>query len=69
MLLRSWKLLRNEKLYANLMNCMFCMGRVIFLGIVGSAREVKVYGEKVKVIKNWLTLKLASKVRHFHGME
>ena len=60
--------LRQEKLYANLKKCSFCMDRVNFLGFIVSSRGVEVDEEKVKAIKEWPTPKNASEVRSFHGL-
>ena len=47
------KVLREEKLFANLKKCTFCTDNLVFLGFVVSADGVKVDEEKVKVIKEW----------------
>ncbi|XP_072064137.1 uncharacterized protein [Arachis hypogaea] len=59
---------RQEKLYANLKKCTFCIDRVIFLGFVVSASGIEVDEEKVKAIREWPTPKNASEVRSFHGL-
>ena len=60
--------LRQEKLYANLKKCSFCMDKVNFLGFVVSSKGVEVDEEKVKAIKEWPKPKNASEVRSFHGL-
>ncbi|KAL2454666.1 Uncharacterized protein Adt_47834 [Abeliophyllum distichum] len=60
--------LRDEKLYANLKKCTFCMEQVIFLGYVVSANGIEVDEEKIKAIKEWPTPKSVTDVRSFHGL-
>ena len=60
--------LRQEKLYANLKKCSFCMDRVNFLGFIVSSQGVEVDEEKVRAIRDWPTPKNASEVRSFHGL-
>lgn len=60
--------LREEKLYANLKKCTFCMDRVVFLGFVVSADGIEVDKEKIKAIKEWPTPKSVTEVRSFHGL-
>ena len=60
--------LRKEKLYANLKKCSFCMGKVLFLGYVVSAKGIEVDKEKLKAIKEWPTPKSITEVRSFHGL-
>ena len=47
---------RKEKLYTTLKKCSFCMDKIVFLGYVVSAKGIKVDGEKVNAIKEWLVL-------------
>ena len=61
-------ILRKEKLYANLKKCSFCMGKVLFLGYVVSAKGIEVDKEKLKAIKEWPTPKSITEVRSFHGL-
>jgi Reverse transcriptase (RNA-dependent DNA polymerase) len=60
--------LREEKLYANLKKCSFCMNEIIFLGYVVSANGIMVDKEKVKAIREWPTPKNANEIRSFHGL-
>ena len=60
--------LREQKLYANLKKCTFCVDKVVFLGFVVSGRGVEVDLEKVKAIQEWPTPRTASEVRSFHGL-
>ena len=60
--------LRQEKLYANLKKCSFCMDKVNFLGFVVSSQGIEVDEEKVRAIKEWPKPKNASEVRSFHGL-
>jgi hypothetical protein len=45
--------LHNEKLYANLNKCTFCIEKILFLGYVVTAQDIKMDEEKVKVIWDW----------------
>ena len=62
------KVLRVEKLYANLKKCSLCMLRVNFLGFVVSSKGLDVDVEKVKAIREWPTPTNISQVRSFHGL-
>ncbi|KAG7564135.1 Reverse transcriptase domain [Arabidopsis suecica] len=62
------KVLREEKLFANLKKCTFCTDNLVFLGFVVSADGVKVDEEKVKAIKEWPSPKTVGEVRSFHGL-
>ena len=63
-----FRVLRENKLYANLKKCSFCMEFVVFLGFVVSSKGISVDEEKVKAIRDWPTPKNASEVRSFHGL-
>ena len=41
---------------------------LLFLGYVVSSEGISVNEEKVKVIREWLTLKNVSDMRSFHGL-
>jgi hypothetical protein len=60
--------LRSEQLYANLKKCTFCMEKIVFLGYIVIAQGIEMDEEKVKAIRDWLTPKLVSEVRSFHGL-
>src|SRR5262249_18005036 len=60
--------LREEKLYANLTKCSFCMDKVNFLGFVVSSQGVEIDEEKVRAIKEWPRLKSASEVGSFQAL-
>ncbi|XP_065859834.1 uncharacterized protein [Euphorbia lathyris] len=60
--------LREQKLYANLSKCSFCMEKVVFLGFIVSAQGVSVDIEKVKAIQEWPTPNSVTEVRSFHGL-
>ena len=60
--------LRQEKLYAHLKKCSFCMDKVNFLRFIVTSQGVKVDKEKVRAIKVWPKPKNASEVRSFHGL-
>jgi len=60
--------LRNEKLYANFVKCVFAIGHVDFLGFVVSSKGVHVDKEKVAAIRHWSTPTNVSEARSFHGL-
>jgi hypothetical protein len=60
------KILRKERLFANLKKCTFCMDKLVFLGFVVSKRGIEVDEEKVKAIQEWPTPTTISQVRSFH---
>ena len=60
--------LREEKIFAKLKKCSFCMDKVNFLGFVVFSQGVEVDEEKVKAIREWPRPKSASEVRSFHGL-
>ena len=62
------EVLREEKLFANLKKCDFCMDKIVFLGFVVSAKGIEVDEEKIKAIKDWPTPKSITEVRSFHGL-
>ena len=63
-----FKVLRENKLYANLKKCVFMTNSLLFLGYVASSEGIKVVEEKVKAIREWPTLKNVNDVRRFHGL-
>jgi hypothetical protein len=60
--------LRKESLYANLKKCDVCMDKIIFLRSVVSAKGIEMDEAKFKAIQEWLTPKLITEVRSFHGL-
>ena len=60
--------LLQERLFANLKKCSFCVEKVVFLGFVVSANGIEVDEEKVESIKSWPTPTNATEVRSFHGL-
>ena len=60
--------LRDNKLYVNLKKCNFMTKILLFLGFVVSGDRIQVDEEKIKVIQEWPTSKIVSKVRSFHGL-
>ena len=63
-----FNVLRENKLYANLKKCSFCLEFVVFLGFVISSKGISVDEEKVKAIREWPIPKNANEVRSFHGL-
>ena len=63
-----FKVLRENKLYANLKKCVFMTNSLLFLGYVVISEGIKVDEEKVKAIWEWPTPKNVSDVRSFHGL-
>ena len=60
--------LRENKLYANLKRCTFCMEFVVFLGFVVGVHGISIDEEKVRAIREWPTPRNANEVRSFHGL-
>ena len=60
--------LREEKLYANLKTCSFCLDKVVFLGYLVSGKRLAVDEEKVMAVMEWPTPKSITEVRGFHGL-
>ena len=60
--------LREEKLFANLKKCSFCMDKVNFLGFIVSSQGVEADKEKVKAISDWPKPKSVSEVKSLHGL-
>lgn len=60
--------LREEKLYANLSKCTFCVNEVIFLGFVVNTNGLRVDEAKVKAITDWPIPTNVTEVRSFHGL-
>ena len=63
-----FKVLRENKLYANLKKCAFMQDSLLFLGYMVSREGIKVDEEKVKAIREWHIPKNVSDVRSFHGL-
>jgi hypothetical protein len=59
--------LREQKLYANLEKCTFCIDKVVFLGFVVSGQDVEVDEENIKAIRDWMPPQNVSQVRSFIG--
>ncbi|KAI3472895.1 hypothetical protein Pfo_030915 [Paulownia fortunei] len=62
------KVLRKERLFANLKKCTFCTDKLVFLGFVVSAKGIEVDEEKVNAIQDWPTPTMVNQVRSFHGL-
>ncbi|XP_012853107.1 PREDICTED: uncharacterized protein LOC105972678 [Erythranthe guttata] len=62
------KVLRKERLFANLKKCTFCTDKLVFLGYVVSAKGIEVDEEKVMAIRDWPTPTSVTQVRSFHGL-
>jgi hypothetical protein len=60
--------LQQEKLLINLKKSSFMKTKLIYLGFVISSNELKMDLEKVKEIKEWLSLRSMFEVRSFHGL-
>ena len=60
--------LRENKLYANLSKCTFCVESVNFLGFVVSSEGIKVDKSKVDAIISWPRPTTVHEVRSFHGL-
>lgn len=62
------EILRNERLYANINKCDFCMKIIVFLGYVVSSKGIEMDEAKNKAFQEWPTPKTVSEVRGFHGL-
>ncbi|KAI3469037.1 hypothetical protein Pfo_025700 [Paulownia fortunei] len=62
------KVLRKERLFANLKKCTFCTNKLVFLSFVVSAKGIEVDEEKVNAIQDWPTPTMVNQVRSFHGL-
>lgn len=60
------KILRKERLYANLKKYDFYMERIVFLGYVISAKRIEMDKAEIKVIKKWPIPKMVSVIRSFN---
>jgi len=58
----------DDKLYANLNKCTFCMKKIVFIKYVLTAQGIEMDEDKVKVIQDWPTHKSVTEVRSFHGL-
>jgi hypothetical protein len=65
---RVFELLRENKLYANLKKCPFCVNTVTFLGYIVSDKGISMDEEKVKAIMEWPNPKTMGEVHSFHGL-
>ena len=65
---RVFELLRENKLYANLKKCPFCVNIVTFLGYIVLDKGISMDEEKVKAIMKWPNPKTVGEVRSFHGL-
>ena len=62
------KLLRREKLFANLPKCSFAKDKLVFLGLVVSSKGIEVDTSKIEAIRDWPTSTNIGQVRSFHGL-
>jgi hypothetical protein len=62
------KKLQQEKLLINMKKSSFMKTKLIYLGFVISANELRMDPEKVEVIKNWPSPRNVFEVRSFHGL-
>jgi type III secretory pathway component EscU len=60
--------LQQEKLLINMKKSSFMRTKLIYLGFVIFANELKMDLEKINVIKNWPSPKSVFEVRSFHGL-
>ena len=57
-----------NELYINLKKCSFLADKLLFLGYVVSVDGIHVVEDKVRAIRDWLTLKTVSAMRSYHGL-
>jgi hypothetical protein len=62
------KRLQQEKLLINIKKSSFMKTKLIYLGFVISANELRMDPDKVQVIKNWPSPRNIFEVRSFHGL-
>jgi hypothetical protein len=62
------KKLQQEKLLINMKKSSFMKTKLIYLGFVISANELRMDPDKVEVIKNWPSPRNIFEVRSFHGL-
>jgi hypothetical protein len=62
------KRLQQEKLLINMKKSSFMKTKLIYLGFVISANNLKMDLDKVEVIKNWPSPRSIFEVRSFHGL-
>jgi hypothetical protein len=62
------KRLQQEKLLINMKKSSFIKTKLIYLGFVISANELRMDPDKVEVIKNWPSTRNVFEVRSFHGL-
>jgi hypothetical protein len=60
--------LQQEKLLINMKKSTFMRTKLIYLGFVISANELRMDPDKVEAIKNWPSSKSVFEVRSFHGL-
>jgi hypothetical protein len=60
--------LQQEKLLINMKKSSFMKTKLIYLGFVISANELRMDPDKVEVIKNWPSPRNVFEVRSFHGL-
>ena len=65
---KVFRVLRENKLYANLKKYDFIQDSLLFLGYIVSSDGIKVDEAKVKAIREWPTSKNMSDVRSFHEL-
>ncbi|PKI73971.1 hypothetical protein CRG98_005588 [Punica granatum] len=63
-----FKVLREQRLYANLKKCHFLTNSDNFLGYIVSQEGICMDPSKVEAIVNWPTLRSLQEVRSFHGL-
>ncbi len=65
---RVFELLQENKLYANLKKCTFCVNIVTFLGYIVSDKGISMDEEKIRAIMEWPIPKIVGEVCNFHGL-
>ena len=58
--------LQANELYINLKKCIFLTDKLLFLRYVISVDVIHVDEDKVRAVREWLTLKTVSDVQSFH---
>jgi len=62
------QLLREHKLYSNLINCEFFQSQIHYLGYIVSKKGISDDLDKVKAIVEWMTLRNVNEIRSIMGL-
>ena len=63
-----FSIIREQRLFANLNKCDFCVDRIMFLGYVVTKDEIEMDKNKIEAIISWPITSSIHDVRSFHGL-